>query len=203
VLSTLDAVAGTHYDSPMTRNRLLVMVAATAIGLALAVVACGGSPRRPDGGHGLLTVGAAAPDLRGEDQTGTVQRLSSERGHPVVVYFYPKDGTPGCTREACAFRDAWARFEAAGVRVWGVSADSRESHARFAREQNLTFPLLADPELRWASAFGVGTTMGMTHRVTFLVDPAGRIAKVYPEVDPAVHADEVLADAAALTGTAP
>lgn len=136
--------------------------------------------------------------MRGEDQAGQIRRLSRERGHPVVLFFYPKDGTPGCTREACAFRDAWDRFTAAGVRVWGISADSRESHVAFAREHGLTFPLLSDPELRWASAFGVGSTLGLAHRISFLIGRDGRVARVYPDVDPAVHADEVLADVAAL-----
>lgn len=170
---------------------LLVLALVTSLG-------CSGSERRPDGGSGLLRVGAPAPDVRGEDQNGTIQRLTQERGHPIVVYFYPKDGTPGCTREACAFRDAWDRLQAAGARVWGISADSHESHVAFAREHHLTFPLLADPDLRWANAFGVGTTLGMTHRVTFLVGRDGRIVKVYPDVDPAVHVDQVLADLAAL-----
>lgn len=176
-----------------------------AVGLALALVlaaaACGADERRPDDGDGgLLRVGAVAPDVRGQDQTGAVQRLSAERGHLVVLYFYPKDGTPGCTREACAFRDAWDRFEGAQVRVWGISADSLESHAEFAREHRLRFPLLSDPELRWARAFGVGSTFGLAHRVSFLIDAGGRVAKVYPDVDPAVHATELLADIAALRG---
>lgn len=172
---------------------------AIAVALVLAAGACGGDERRPDGGGaGLLPVGAVAPDVRGEDQTGAVQRLSAERGHPVVLYFYPKDGTPGCTREACAFRDAWDRFEAAGARVWGLSADSLESHAAFAREHRLRFPLLSDPELRWARAFGVGSTLGLAHRVSFLIDAEGRVRKVYPDVDPAIHATELLADIAAL-----
>jgi peroxiredoxin Q/BCP len=155
-------------------------------------------PARPDGGNGLLPVGAAAPDITGSDQHGKPRSLVAERGHPVVVYFYPKDGTPGCTAEACAFRDAWDRYAKAGVAIFGVSSDTEKSHAEFASEQKIPFPLLADIELRWAKAFGVRTTLGMTSRVSFLIGSDGKVAKVYRDVDPGVHADEVLRDATAL-----
>ncbi|WP_437585639.1 peroxiredoxin [Sorangium sp. So ce1000] len=136
------------------------------------------------------------------DQHGAIQRLSDQRGRAVVVYFYPKDGTPGCTEEACAFRDAWDRFTQANVQVLGVSSDTRESHEAFATEHRLPFPILVDTDHTWATAFGVPMRLGSTARVTFLVDPDGKIAKVYPDVDPGVHADEVLKDAAQLTGAA-
>jgi peroxiredoxin Q/BCP len=167
------------------------------VALAIAVTGCGGV-KRPDGGTGLLPEGTATPDLRAKDQHGAERSLAAERGHPTVVYFYPKDATPGCTKEACAFRDAWSRFEAAHVQVFGVSSDDVGSHEKFAKEQKLPFPILADTSGAWASAFGVPKTLGMTKRVTFLLDKDGRVAKVYPEVDPGVHADAVLADAAAL-----
>lgn len=170
----------------------------TALGGGVATLTGCAATARPDGGQGLLTVGAAAPDLSAKDQSGTTRKLSDERGHAVVVYFYPKDGTPGCTKEACAFRDAWDRFKAAGVQVLGVSTDSSESHAEFAKEQKLPFPLLADPDKAWVTAFGVSTRLGMASRVSFLIDASGKVAKVYPDVDPGVHADEVLKDAAAL-----
>ena len=171
---------------------------AAALSLGIALAGCSSTVKRPDGGEGLLPVGSSAPDFAATTKAGDPTRLSALKGAPVVVYFYPKDETPGCTREACAFRDAWDRLQAAGARVWGISADSHESHVAFAREHQLTFPLLPDPELRWATAFGVSTTLGMTDRVTFLVGRDGRIAKVYPDVDPAVHVDQVLADLAAL-----
>jgi thioredoxin-dependent peroxiredoxin len=120
----------------------------------------------------------------------------------VVVYFYPKDGTPGCTTEACAFRDAWDRFKAANVQVLGVSVDDRQSHEIFSNQQKLPFPILADVEQTWVKAFGVPVKIGMASRVTFLIDPDGKVAKVYPDVDPGVHADEVLKDASRLTGAA-
>jgi peroxiredoxin Q/BCP len=166
--------------------------------LVLVLVVCGAcrAPLRPDGGQGLLPVGATAPDLVGADQSGHLHHLRAEPG-TVVVYFYPKDATPGCTREACAFRDAWDRLRQGGVTVLGVSEDGAASHARFAEQHQLNFPLLADPDHVWANAFGVPLTLGMTRRVTFLL-AGGRVARVYPSVDPAVHADQVLADAAAL-----
>jgi len=164
---------------------------------AAALFACGAT-QRPDGGSGLLPTGATAPALSALDQHGKTQSVGAERGHPLVVYFYPKDGTPGCTKEACAFRDAWDRFKTAGVQIFGVSADDQKSHEQFAKEEKLPFPLLADPDHVWSRAFGVSTTLGMTSRVTFLVGPDGKVAKVYPDVDPGVHATEVLQDAATL-----
>ncbi|AUX44739.1 uncharacterized protein SOCE26_062060 [Sorangium cellulosum] len=172
-----------------------------AVVFAVVSLACGAG-QRPDGGQGLLPVGSPAPDVFAADQHGAIQRLSDQRGRAVVVYFYPKDGTPGCTEEACAFRDAWDRFKQANVQVFGVSSDTRESHEQFAKENKLPFPILVDTDHTWANAFGVPSRLGMTARVTFLVDPDGKIAKVYPEVDPGVHVDEVLRDAAQLTGAA-
>lgn len=147
----------------------------------------------------LLAVGARPPaDLSAVDQNGQVRSIGAQKGQPLVVYFYPKDGTPGCTEEACAFRDAWDRYAKAGVMVLGVSGDDQTSKAEFAKEEKLPFPILADPEHRWAEAFGVGSTLGMMDRVTFLLDATGAVAVVYPDVDPGVHAVEVLEDAKAL-----
>jgi thioredoxin-dependent peroxiredoxin len=177
----------------MTPTRSLFFAAV----LVPALAACG-AQSRPDGGSGMLPAGSAAPDLSAVDQNGKAHRLSEERGHPVVVYFYPKDNTPGCTKEACAFRDSWARYEKAGVQVFGVSADDQKSHEQFAKEQHLTFPILADADQKWIKGFGVTTKLGMASRVSFLLDGTGKVAKVYPDVDPGIHADEVLKDAAAL-----
>ncbi|HVY48994.1 MAG TPA: peroxiredoxin [Minicystis sp.] len=167
------------------------------LALPLAALGCGATTR-PDGGVGLLPVGSPAPDLAAADQSGAPHRISDERGHPLIVYFYPKDATPGCTKEACAFRDAWAKYKAAGVQIFGVSADDTSSHAEFAKDQHLPFPILADPDHRWSKAFGVKTTLGVDARVSFLIDKQGRVAKVYPDVDPGVHAAQVLVDANAL-----
>lgn len=166
--------------------------------VALMITACG-TTRRPDGGEGLLAVGNSPPDLGAADQHGKTHKLSEERGHPLIVYFYPKDGTPGCTREACAFRDTWDRYSKAGVQVFGVSTDDQKSHEQFAKEERIPFPLLADPGRTWVSAFGVPVRLGMASRVSFLLDKEGKVAKVYPDVDPGVHADQVLNDAALLT----
>ena len=175
----------------------LALVGIVATGAAGTMGACGPTAR-PDGGSGPLAVGADVPAFRSADHTGEAVDLAALRGQLVLVYFYPKDGTPGCTKEACAIRDTWAKFEAAGVVVVGVSSDSAASHAKFAAEHELPFSLIADPDHVWAQAFGAGLTMGITARISFLVGTDGKIAKVYPGVDPAVHAREVLADVAAL-----
>ncbi|MGF1468404.1 MAG: peroxiredoxin [Sandaracinaceae bacterium] len=151
----------------------------------------------PTRAAGLRAEGTAAPAFEAPDQSGALRTLEAERGNPVVLYFYPRDATPGCTAEACAFRDAWARYEEAGVQVFGVSTDSVESHRAFAEEHGLPFPLLADPEARIADAYGVPHIGGFMRRVTFLIDADGRIARVFDQVDPGVHAEEVLSALAA------
>ena len=152
--------------------------------------------RRKDG---MLAEGAQAPELARDDHRGQPVDLRGLNGKPALVYFYPKDATPGCTKEACAFRDVWSKFEAEGVIVLGVSADDNASHAAFAKDHSLPFGLIADEDGAWAKAFGVKVSMmGMPSRVSFLIGRDGRIAKVYPGVDPGVHASEVLADVAAL-----
>jgi len=165
---------------------------AVVCGVLLALVTGCGPVLRPDGGSGLLPVGALAPDVIGEDPDGRVTRLSSVRGHAAIVYFYPKDGTPGCTKEACAFRDAFARYQRRHVTIFGVSRDSREVHAEFRERHQLPFSLVSDENGAIARAYGVSSPLEMSARVTFMVAPDGRIARVWPNVDPAVHADEVL-----------
>lgn len=177
----------------MRRRDLLI---ASFVSTITLLAGCGATTR-PDGGEGPLPVGATPPELSAVDQHGKTRKLSEERGHPTVVYFYPKDGTPGCTKEACAFRDTWDRFQKAGVQVLGVSSDDQKSHEQFAKEEKLPFPILADPDLTWAKAFGVPIRLGMTSRVSFLLDAEGKVKKVYPDVDPALHADQVLGDASA------
>jgi thioredoxin-dependent peroxiredoxin len=174
---------------------LLVVLVASAG--ALYFVGCG-PVKRPDGGEGLLPVGASAPDVAARDAADVEVRLSSLRGRPVVVYFYPADGTPGCTKEACAFRDTWTRFETAKVGVIGVSSNSLSSHKDFQKEQHLPFPLASDEQGTIGAAYGVSKKVWGYDRVTFLVDKQGKVAKVWPSVDPGVHAGEVLEAAAAL-----
>jgi peroxiredoxin Q/BCP len=171
---------------------LLGGLALAAILAAVGLSACG-PVKRPDGGTGLLPIGASAPDVEGHDATGKAIRLSDVRGHAAVVYFYPKDGTSGCTHEACAFRDAFQRYQARGVAIFGVSRDSDESHKGFLTKESLPFPLVSDADGRIDRAYGVPNVLGMSKRVTFLIGPDGKVARVWPDVDPAVHAEEVLA----------
>jgi thioredoxin-dependent peroxiredoxin len=166
--------------------------------LVVLTVGCYSTPRRPDGGEGLLAPGVTAPDLEAYDVGGTPTRLSSLRGRTVVVYFYPRDGTPGCTHEACAFRDAWLKLKEANIAVIGVSSQSRDSHLEFQKENRLPFPLVADEQGRAQRAYGVSTGLFGDARVSFLVAPSGAIVKVWPNVDPATHVDQVLAEAARL-----
>lgn len=141
-----------------------------------------------------LAVGSTAPTIELHDQHGELQSRESLSDGALLVYFYPKDSTPGCTAQACAFRDVWSRYEELGVGVVGVSRDDVESHVRFAEEHQLPFPLLADTEGALAESFGLKARLGMSPRVSFLLDDAGVIRAVYTDVDPGVHADEVLAD---------
>ena len=136
-------------------------------------------------------------DLTAED--GSPVGPDDLAGQRTVLYFYPKDDTPGCTKEACAFRDRMADYGEAGIRVYGVSLDSPESHREFREKYGLNFPLLTDEGGRAAQALGImNEGKGYAKRVTFLLDPDGNIAKVYPEVSPETHADEILEDAATL-----
>lgn len=146
----------------------------------------------------LLPVGSAAPDVSALDQHGVKHALRDYRGTVVAVYFYPRDETPGCTRQACTFRDAWSDYEKAGVRLFGVSTDSVEAHRGFAEHHGLPFPLLADPDGAWAAGFGVPLRRGMAARSTFLIDRAGNIAAVFPNADPALDAANVLSAASKL-----
>lgn len=172
------------------RSTLVTLVSAV-------LLSCGGAQRpAAAASHQLLPVGSEVPALSRVDQRGQV--VSLRAGVPTLLYFYPKDGTPGCTKEACAIRDAWNNYRLLNLRVIGVSADTDESHRAFSDEHVLPFPLIADPTHTWSEAFGVGTFQGRDERVSFLIDKDNRIVKVYEDVDPGVHADEVLADAKAL-----
>jgi peroxiredoxin Q/BCP len=156
--------------------------------------ACSRGPvARSGGGTGLLPVGAQAPDVVGVGNGGKQTRLSDVRGNLSVVYFYPKDETPGCTHEACAFRDAFSKYETRHVVIFGVSRDSEDSHREFRETHKLPFPLVADEDGSIAQAYGVSSTFRMSDRVTFLIGTDGKVAKVWPNVDPGVHNDEVLA----------
>lgn len=142
-------------------------------------------------------VGQTAPTFRLQDQAGHWRSPADYHGHWLVLYFYPKDFTPGCTTEVCTFRDDIAKLRQAGADVVGVSLDDVKSHAEFAEKYHVPFPLLADADRTVATTYGVLTSrMGMHYakRTTFLIDPQGRIAKVYTDVDPEKNSAQVLAD---------
>ncbi|MFO1378279.1 MAG: peroxiredoxin [Steroidobacteraceae bacterium] len=147
-------------------------------------------------------VGAAAPDFRLQDQDGRWHTLGEYRGRWVVLYFYPKDNTPGCTTQACEFRDDIFAFHDLNAVVLGLSVQDAASHADFAKEHGLPFPLLADPDKKVTIQYGVLTkylgVVELARRDTFIIDPQGRVAKHYVKVDPAGHAKAVLADLKAL-----
>ena len=143
--------------------------------------------------------GQQLPDVEFVTEGGERLPAAELGGQKTVLYFYPKDDTPGCTKEACAFRDRMADYEQADILVYGVSLDSPESHRRFREKYHLNFPLLTDEGGRAAAALGVLRENGKSaNRVTFLLDPGATVAKVYPEVSPETHADEILEDAASL-----
>jgi len=144
-------------------------------------------------------VGSVAPNFAAKDANGETVRLKDLRGQKVVLYFYPKDDTPGCTKEACSFRDAFADFKKRDIKVLGVSIDSEASHKKFAAKYKLPFTLLADPDHSIADAYGVygeKKFMGRTYlgvkRVTFLIDEKGKVKKVFEKVKPEEHARDVL-----------
>jgi len=148
----------------------------------------------------MLTENSIAPDFELLDETGTARKLSDYLGKDVLLYFYPKDDTPGCTTEACEFRDAYADYEKAGVVILGVSPDAENSHTKFIQKYELPFTLLSDTDHAVSESYGVWGLkkyMGREYegvlRTTFLISPDGIIQKVFEGVKPAGHAAEVLA----------
>lgn len=147
----------------------------------------------------MLEVGSTAPDFTAQDQHGATHSLGDYAGRTVILYFYPKDMTPGCTVEACDFRDNNERIVRAGAVVLGVSPDSVKRHAKFAANESLNFPLLADPERKIIDDYGVWkekTTFGRTYmgveRTTFVIGPDGTIVRIFPQVTVPGHVEEVL-----------
>lgn len=145
----------------------------------------------------MLEKGDKAPDFSLPDQNGQVHHLADYQGQSVLIYFYPKDDTPGCTKEACTIADVYNDFERQGVKVFGVSADGPESHRQFAEKYNLPFTLLSDEDRAVIRAYGAEKGEGEgsgTKRISYLIAPDGTIAKSYPKVDPATHAHTILKD---------
>ena len=147
-----------------------------------------------------IQAGIPAPDFSLPDDTGAMRRLSEFRGQPVVLYFYPKDDTPGCTTEACSFRDNYSAFQKAGVVVLGVSPDAPKAHTKFKQKYELPFTLLADEKHEVCQLYGVwglkkmyGREYEGVFRTTFLIDAEGKIKQVFKDVKPSEHIPEVLA----------
>lgn len=147
----------------------------------------------------MIKEGDTAPDFATRDERGQNVRLSDFRGQRVVLYFYPKDDTPGCTKEACSFRDNFEAYTDAGIKVLGVSLDSEDSHQAFISKYNLPFTLLSDTDHTVSDAYGVygeqswkGKTFMGVSRKTFLIDEEGKIKKIFDKVNVEQHADEVM-----------
>jgi peroxiredoxin Q/BCP len=148
----------------------------------------------------MLKEGSKAPDFSAKNSNGETVKLKDLRGRKVVLYFYPKDDTPGCTKEACSFRDAFSEFKKRGIEILGVSVDSEASHQKFTAKYKLPFTLLSDKDHSIADAYGVygekkfmGRTYMGVKRMTFLIDEKGKIKKVFEKVKPEEHATDVLA----------
>lgn len=147
----------------------------------------------------MLKVGTKAPDFTVEDDQGQKVSLKDFKGKKVVLYFYPKDNTPGCTTESCNFRDEYSKIKKAGAVILGVSKDSVASHQKFKEKYNLPFPLLSDPDLTILEPYGAwgdkkmyGKTYKGIIRSTYVIDEKGKIAAVFPKVNVKTHADEIL-----------
>jgi len=176
------------------RKKLLAVLGAVTIAIALTLVLAV-TDSQPQ--EARLNAGDMAPAFTLGDQNGKTHSLADYRGHWLVLYFYPKDDTPGCTTEACRFRDEYQVYLHRGVTVLGVSIDSRESHERFAKKYDLPFPLLADTDGTVAKEYGAYWSfwpLRFARRYTFLIDPQGRIARTYYKVSPKQHSAQLIAD---------
>ncbi|MCC6810792.1 MAG: peroxiredoxin [Deltaproteobacteria bacterium] len=153
----------------------------------IAVAACNASASPPP------QVGTKAPPIVGQTHDGQAFDLAAKKGQWTVLYFYPKDGTPGCTKQACAFRDATKQLTDLGVAIYGISRDSKERHQKFAAEHRLPFLLIADPDGTITNAWGVSGAFRMSKRWTFVIDPELVVRDVQKDVDPALNAEQVAA----------
>jgi peroxiredoxin Q/BCP len=170
------------------KHSIRTHIAALALMWAAAAIAHAQAP----------TVGSPAPDFRLQDQHGEWHKLSDYRGKWVALYFYPKDQTPGCTTQACEFRDNIFAFREANAQILGVSVDDVDSHAKFAEKYSLPFPILADPNREVVKQYDVLSFTRFAKRETYLIDPKGVIVKRYTGVDPKGHSEVVLNDIKAL-----
>jgi thioredoxin-dependent peroxiredoxin len=186
------AVAAGEDNEAGAMRILILLIVIAAAGLLVIVL------KQRSAKAEMLKEGDLAPDFSTQavvgDQTVPV-KLTDYRGHKVVLYFYPKENTPGCTKEACAFRDGFSELKGWGIVVLGCSIDSADKHRSFAQKYNLPFPLLIDSDNRIAKAYGADNgipILGLDRRVTYVIDEDGRILKVYPDVNPATHATEII-----------
>lgn len=161
-------------------NYLLVTVLITFLFFS----ACGGNAEN-------LNHNDTAPDFTLEDAFGNSYTLSDYIGSPVVIYFYPKANTAGCTKQACGIRDNWEKFSSTGIKVFGISVDSKESLNDFINDHQLNFPLLSDNKKEVSSSYGVLNNIGLSSRITFIIDKNGKIAKIIRDVELDKHADDV------------
>lgn len=146
----------------------------------------------------MIEINTPAPDFSLVDQDNIPHTLSKYRGQYVLIYFYPKDDTPGCTTEACTIRDMYKDFESNNVKVLGISKDSITSHKKFAEKYNLPFTLLSDTDKKVLELYGAAKEDGGTNRISYLINPEGVIVKTYSKVDPTSHGAEILKDIYAL-----
>jgi peroxiredoxin Q/BCP len=169
--------------------KIYILIALLGLGfLAFRMISVAGT---------LPQVGQTAPGFKLTDANNQLHQLSDYSGKWLVLYFYPKDDTPGCTKEACHFRDDLFQLEKLGAKVVGVSVDDTDSHAKFAHKYSLPFPLLADKDGTVADSYGALTNLGIikiAKRYTFLIDPKGKIAKTYLSVDTSRHSQEIIDD---------
>jgi len=186
-------LSGCNRESPAASSsaQATVPVAQTSLDTSATAPAPAAAPAPIGASGSLLTVGTIVPDVSAPAQDGQVVHLRALQGKPVVVYFYPKDDTPGCTIEAKGIRDQYAELNRLAV-VLGVSEDSRDSHQAFASKYDLPFSLLDDTNHELARAFGVPLASGRAKRVTFVIDATGKVAKVFPNVNPDGHAAELI-----------
>ena len=177
----------------MTRSVVALTLLATA-GLARAAEpAPAPAPAQPPPAPELLPVGSPAPTFTAVSHDGQKVDLAKLKGRYVVLYFYPKDDTPGCTKEACDIRDNWAKMQKAGVVVFGVSTQDNSSHKAFAEKYKLPFPLLPDDKGEIAAKYKVPVVDGKARRITYLIGKDGKIKHVWPKVTPVGHSAEILA----------